>query len=266
MAGREVVVHDDEQEVAADGAARLVAALAQAQAARGVASVVLTGGGIGIAMLRAVATTAGRDQVDWSRVDVFWGDERFVPAGDPERNDAQAREALLDSLPLDPARVHPMASSSPGHAAQDAGDVELHGTADPDQGAEAYAQVLTAAAARLGEAPGVPGVPAFDVLLAGCGPEGHTLSVFPHSPAVHATAAGVVAVRDCPKPPPTRITLTLAASRAARDVWLLATGSAKAEALGRAARGASEVEVPLAGLAGSEHTLWLLDREAASQL
>ena len=264
VAGREVVVHDDEQAVADDGAARLLAALGAAQSARGLASVVLTGGGIGIAMLRAVAASADRDAVDWSRVEVFWGDERFVPAGDPERNDAQAREALLDAVPLDPARVHPMASSTPGHAALDAGEVELRDTADPDQGAEAYAQELTEASARLGEAAGAPGIPAFDVLLAGCGPEGHTLSVFPDSPAVHATAPGVVAVRDCPKPPPTRISLTLAAARAAREVWLLATGSGKAEALGRAARGATEVEIPLAGLAGTERTLWLLDRAAAA--
>ncbi len=266
VAGREVVVHDDEQAVADDGAARLLAALAAAQSARGIASVVLTGGGIGIAMLRSVAASPDRDGVDWSAVEVFWGDERFVPAGDPERNDAQAREALLDALPLDPARVHPMASSTPGHAALEAGEVELRDSADPDQGAEAYAQELTEASARLGEAAGVPGVPAFDVLLAGCGPEGHTLSVFPDSPAVHATAAGVVAVRGCPKPPPTRISLTLAASRAAREVWLAATGSAKAEALARAANGAGEVEVPLAGLAGTERTLWLLDREAAGAL
>jgi 6-phosphogluconolactonase len=266
VAGREVVVHADEQAVADDGAARLLAALAAAQSARGVASVVLTGGGVGIAMLRSVAASPERDTVDWSAVEVFWGDERFVPAGDPERNDAQAREALLDAVPLDPGRVHPMASSTPGHAALADGDVELQDTADPDQGAEAYAQELTAASARLGEAPGVPGIPAFDVLLAGCGPEGHTLSVFPHSPAVHATAPGVVAVRNCPKPPPTRISLTLAASRAAREVWLAAAGSGKAEALARAAHGASEVDIPLAGLAGTERTVWLLDREAAAQI
>ncbi|MFC5064346.1 6-phosphogluconolactonase [Actinomycetospora atypica] len=259
MSGPEVVTLPDDEAVAAEGASRLLAALREAQAARGVASVVLTGGGIGIAMLEAVAASADRDSVDWSAVEVFWGDERFVPAGDAERNDAQARAALLDRVDVDPARVHPMASSTPGPSA-----LESEDSADPDAGAEAYAQVLTEAAARLGE--GVPGIPAFDVLLAGCGPEGHTLSIFPDSPAVHATAAGVVAVRDCPKPPPTRISLTLAAARSAREVWLVATGPGKAEALGKAAHGAGEVEIPLAGLAGSERTMWLLDREAAGQL
>lgn len=250
-ADRDVVVVDDPDAVASDAAARLVAALAVAQAARGVASVVLTGGGVGIATLAAVVTTPRRDDVDWSAVEVFWGDERFVPAGDDERNDRQARDALLDALPLDSGRVHPVPAS----------DGELGD--NPDAAAERYAQDLADAAGRLGHDQGVP---AFDVLLAGCGPEGHTLSVFPDSPAVHAGGAGVVAVRDCPKPPPTRVSLTLPAARRAREVWLVATGSGKAEVLARAARGASEVEVPLAGLAGSERTLWLLDTEAAAKL
>ena len=90
--------------------------------------------------------------------------------------------------------------------------------------------------------------------------------MFPDSPAVHAGAAGVVAVRDCPKPPPTRISLTLAAARSAREVWLVAAGEGKAEALAKAAHGATEVEIPLAGLAGSERTLWLLDEAAAAQM
>ncbi|GAA4923829.1 6-phosphogluconolactonase [Actinomycetospora succinea] len=254
MSTVEVVVHADEDTAARDAAERLLTALAAAQAARGLASVVLTGGGIGIAMLREVAASARRDAVDWSAVEVFWGDERFVPAGDAERNDAQAREALLDALPLDPARVHPMAASD---APEDAGG------GDPDLAADVYAKTLSSAAVRLG---GEGAIPAFDVLLAGCGPEGHVLSVFPDSPAVHAAAAGVVAVRDCPKPPPTRVSLTLSAARHAREIWLVAAGSGKAEALARAQGGASEVDVPLAGLRGTERTLWLLDQEAAAQL
>jgi 6-phosphogluconolactonase len=256
VSSAELVVHDDEAATARDAADRLLTALAAAQAARGAASVVLTGGGIGIAMLREVAVSPRRDAVDWAAVEVFWGDERFVPAGDAERNDAQAREALLDALPLDPARVHPMAASD---APEDAGG------GDPDHAADAYAKALSAAASRLGTSSSGP-IPAFDVLLAGCGPEGHVLSVFPDSPAVHAADAGVVAVRDCPKPPPTRVSLTLPAARHAREVWLVAAGAGKAEALARARGGASEVDIPLAGLRGAERTLWLLDREAAAQL
>ncbi|GLZ44064.1 6-phosphogluconolactonase [Actinomycetospora sp. NBRC 106375] len=252
--GPDVVVHPDTDTTATDAGERLLTALSAAQAARGSASVVLTGGGVGIAMLRAVASSARRDAVDWGSVEVFWGDERFVPAGDAERNDAQAREALLDALPLDPARVHPMASSD---APEDAGG------GDPDLAADAYAKILSAAASRAGSGAAIP---AFDVLLAGCGPEGHVLSVFPDSPAVHAADAGVVGVRDCPKPPPTRVSLTLPAARAAREVWLVATGAGKAEVLARAHAGASEVDVPLAGLRGTERTLWLLDEDAARDL
>jgi len=257
-AAPEVVVQPDAEATAAEGADRLVTALAAAQRARGTASVVLTGGGVGIAMLREVASLVDgprRDEVDWAAVEVFWGDERFVPAGDAERNDVQAREALLDALPLDPARVHPMAAAD---APEDAGG------GDPDLAADAYAKVLSAAAARL-DGPGAA-IPTFDVLLAGCGPEGHVLSVFPDSPAVHAGGAGVVGVRDCPKPPPTRVTLTLPAARHAREVWLVATGGGKAEVLERAHAGAAETDVPLAGLRGTERTLWLLDREAAARL
>ena len=60
---------------------------------------------------RALTTATTRDAVDWSRVDFWWGDERFLPSGDPERNETQARAALLDALPVDPARVHPMPAS-----------------------------------------------------------------------------------------------------------------------------------------------------------
>lgn len=249
----ELVVHPDPDATAADAAERLVSALAAAQATRGTASVVLTGGGIGIAMLRAVAGLVGspgqrRDEIDWAAIEVFWGDERFVAAGSADRNDAQAREALLDQLALDPSRVHPMASG---------------GSGEPEAGAEEYARVLSEAAARLGHDGGMP---TFDVLLAGCGPEGHTLSVFPDSPAAHVSDVGVVTVRDCPKPPPTRISLTLPAARCAREVWLAATGEGKAEVLARALHGADVVDVPLAGLAGTERTLWLLDEAAAAAM
>jgi 6-phosphogluconolactonase len=249
----ELVVRPDDDAVAADAADRLITALATAQAARGTASVVLTGGGIGIAMLREVARSSRRTEVDWSAVEVFWGDERYLPAGNEERNDVQAREALLDVLDLDPARVHPMA---PSDAPEEAGG------GDPDLAADVYATVLSEAASRLGG----EGVPTFDVLLAGCGPEGHVLSVFPDSPAVHAPAPGVLAVRECSKPPPTRVTLTLPAARHAREIWLVATGEGKAEALARAHGGANEVDIPIAGLRGAERTLWILDEAAAGGL
>jgi 6-phosphogluconolactonase len=244
----EVIVHADPDVLAPAVAARLVVRLIDAQAARGVASVVLTGGRIAAAVYRSVAASPARDAVDWSRVDVWWGDERFLPAGDPERNETQAREALLDELPLDPGRVHPMPTSD-GPTAD-----------DPEAAAAAYAAEL-AASAR----PGSEQLPHFDVLLLGVGEEGHVASVFPELPAAYEHRP-VTAVRGCPKPPPVRISLTLPAINTAEEVWLMATGTEKAGAVGMALSGAGPVQVPAAGVHGVDRTLWLLDRAAAAQV
>jgi 6-phosphogluconolactonase len=231
------LVYDTPDELASAAADRLAAALASAQAARGTASVVLTGGRTGGAVLAALRTAT----LDWSSLDIYWGDERFLPAGDPERNETLAREALLDHVPVSPARVHPMAPSD-----GEFGD-------DPDAAAEAYAVLLR-------------DVPSFDVCLLGVGEEGHTASMFPHSPAVQETSRAVVAVRDCPKPPPTRVSFTLPTIRQSTEVWLMTTGAAKAEAVAAALAGASAEDVPAAGARGKADTLWFLDRAAAERL
>ena len=209
----------------------------------------LTGGGIGTKVLAAIAAAPARDAVDWRRVDFWWGDERFEPAGDPERNETGARSALLDHLSVDPARVHTM----PGPDGPD-GD-------DPEAAAARYAE-LAAAAARPEDHGSVP---AFDVLMLGIGPEGHVASMFPGMPAVYDNRP-VVAVRGSPKPPPTRISLTFRAIQAAREVWILASGEEKAEAVALALSGVSQDKLPAAGARGSERTLFLLDEAAAAKL
>ncbi len=108
-------------------------------------------------------------------------------------------------------------------------------------------------------------VPAFDVLMLGIGPEGHVASIFPDSPAAHARGS-VVAVRNSPKPPPTRVSLTFSALQAAREVWVLASGAEKAEAAAQALSGVSPVTLPAAGARGTERTLFLLDEAAAAKL
>lgn len=245
------VVHRDAGEMARATAARLTAAVVDAQAARGSASVVLTGGRNGNGVLAALATSPGRDGIDWSRLDVWWGDERFEPDGDPERNATQARETLLDGVPLDASRVHPMPAADGGHGN------------DVVAAAEAYATELAAAVTPGGHAL----VPSFDVLLLGVGPDTHVASLFPDLPGVRERERTVVAVREAPKPPPVRLSLTLPAIRAAREVWLLAAGEDKADAVATALAGRTdEVRAPASGAYGRERTLWLLDEAAAMQL
>src|SRR6478752_6866819 len=104
MSVPEVIVHRDKELLAQAVAARLVTRLVDAIAAGGAASVVLTGGGIGTAVLTELAAAPARDAIDWQHLDIWWGDERFVPAGHPDRNETGARSALLDHVDADPAR------------------------------------------------------------------------------------------------------------------------------------------------------------------
>ena len=156
----DVTVRPDAASLARAVAEESVARLAAAQATHGSASVVLTGGGIGTAVLEQVAALG--DGIDWSAVDVWWGDERFVPEDDDDRNEKAARRVLLDGVGVPAARVHAMPPSDGRFA-------------DPEDAAAWYAGELAAAAAE-GD------VPRFDVLLLGIGSEGHTASIFPGRP------------------------------------------------------------------------------------
>jgi 6-phosphogluconolactonase len=242
------VVAPDADQLARRAASALVARLAAAQAVHGTASVVLTGGGIGTAVLQRVAELAEEPEhavVDWTGVDVWWGDERFVPADDDERNEKGARRALLDRVGVPADRVHAMPPSDGGFA-------------EPEDAAAWYA-------GQLAEHADDGALPRFDLLLLGMGPEGHVASIFPDSPAARDERP-VVAVRDCPKPPPTRVSLGYPAINSAEEIWLLVSGDGKAEAVARALGGAQPLELPAAGVHGRRATRWLLDDAAASRL
>jgi 6-phosphogluconolactonase len=248
MTAPEVIVHPGASLLAKAVAARTVTRLVDAVAAAGHADLVLTGGGIGTAVLAELAAAPARDAVDWRRVDFWWGDERFAPTGHPDRNETGARSALLDHMDVDPARVHPM----PGPDGPD-GD-------DPEAAAARYTDWL-AAATRPGDQP----VPSFDVLMLGIGPEGHVASLFPGMPAVYDNRPAV-AVRDSPKPPPVRISLTFPSIQAAREVWILASGEEKADAVALALSGTDPAQLPAVGARGLERTLFLIDEAAAAKL
>ncbi|WP_137147518.1 6-phosphogluconolactonase [Mycolicibacterium sp. CR10] len=239
-----VETYSDAAALVAAAGDRLVDAINEAIAARGQAAVVLTGGGTGIGLLKRVGERSG--EIPWEKVHVYWGDERFVPQDDDERNDKQAREALLDHIGIPVTNVHAMAATD-----GEFGD-------DLDAAAQGYAELLA-------ESFDTPG-PEFDIHLLGMGGEGHINSLFPDTEAVRETERWVVGVTDSPKPPPRRITLTIPAIQHSRQVWLVVSGAAKAEAVAAAIGGAKPVDVPAAGAVGQDATVWLLDEEAASKL
>ncbi|MEP7024283.1 MAG: 6-phosphogluconolactonase [Actinomycetota bacterium] len=246
----QVIIHHDADQLAKAVAARLVTRLVDVSAARGHASLVLTGGGIGTRVLAELAAAPARDAVDWRHTDIWWGDERFLPTGHPDRNETGARAALLDHVDIDPSRVHAM----PGPDGPDGND--------PEAAAGRYASWLRDASAPEDHGQS----PSFDILMLGIGPEGHVASLFPGLPAVYEEERAVVAVHGSPKPPPTRLTLTFPAIQAAREVWVLASGDDKASAVRLALSTAGQVQVPAAGARGRQQTLFLLDRAAAARV
>jgi 6-phosphogluconolactonase len=229
--------YPDSAAVVAAAGDRLANAIVSAIDERGRALIVLTGGGTLIGLLSHIGELG--TGIDWSKVHLFWGDERFVPADDDERNEKQARAALLDRIDIPAENVHPMAPS----------DGEFG--SDIDAAAAAYERELASD---------------FDVFLLGVGPEGHINSLFPHTDAVREKTRLVVGVNDSPKPPPRRITLTLPAIQRSREVWLIVSGSGKADAVAAAVGGAEPDDVPAAGAVGRDATVWLLDQAAAAKL
>ena len=241
MSQPEVVIHPTPDLLAAATAARLITTLVDIQATGRIPASradrrwgrhQTAGAGEGVRRpgrrrLVAVSRSSGATSVS-SRLPI------------PERNEKQAREALLDHVPVDPARVHAMAASD-----GEFGD-------DVDAAAAAYADIID-------------GRDGLDLIMLGMGDEGHVASIFPESPAVYDTRS-VVPVRDCPKPPPTRVSLTLPTIRQAAEVWIITAAASKAGAVALALGGADEVDLPAAGATGRSRTRWLLDPQSASEL
>lgn len=241
---RLVVVHPDGQILAQAVAARLLTRILDLQSVRSPVHVVLTGGTVGIKALAAVAQNPVRNAIDWAGVHLWWGDERFLPAGDADRNETQAREALLNHLSTLPAcNIHAMPAAD--------------GTIDVDSAAAAYAQELAS------YAPSGQRAPIFDVTLLGMGPDGHVASLFPGHPALTVRGQATVGVRNSPKPPPERVSLTFDALRSSVEVWIVAAGAEKAAAVAAGLSGHDVNAVPAAGAVGDQVTLWLLDSAAA---
>jgi 6-phosphogluconolactonase len=238
-----VEVHESADDLAAAVAGAFLRLVTVRQAAGDIPAIGLTGGTIADKIHAEIARLGTDADVDWSRIDFYWGDERFVAPDSDDRNAKQARTALLDAVPVDPARVH-----------------EIPSTADADS--------VDAAAAAYAETLRAHGKGGFDLLMLGVGPDGHVASLFPGFPQLDVDDDIAVGVTGSPKPPPERVSLTFPALNRSDEVWFVVSGEEKAQAVGRAlAAEPPEVhELPATGVRGTAETIWFLDRSAASQV
>jgi 6-phosphogluconolactonase len=213
----------------------------QAVSKRGKFAIALCGGHTPEKMYSLwAATEQYRNKTPWDRVHLFWGDERFVPASDPLSNYRMARETLISHIPIPAQNVHPMPTNLPS----------------PEECARAYESELLK---FFGSEP-----PAFDIQLLGIGPEGHTASLFPGSPALDEKVHWVAAVR-VPAEPPQRITLTLAVLNQGRNTFFLAAGENKRQILSaiREEPSGRPSQYPAARIHPLNDPVWFLDAAAA---
>ena len=236
----------------------VASAARKAIAERGSFTIAIAGGSL-VKMLGAMADT--QTPVSWDKWRVAWVDERCVPHADPESNYGGALAAWLSKVPIPKEQIYPIDDKDGGG-----------GLAAAQSQADAYEEKLKAVAALPRDAAGLP---IFDLLLLGFGPDGHICSLFPGHPLLDdASARWVLPIGDSPKPPPERITLSLAAVNAARAVVLVGSGGSKAEPVAHAfsaAAGTLAADTPLlpcarASGAGPTPPLWLLDEAAAAPL
>lgn len=202
--------------------------------------VVLTGGTVGIALLENIDPT---HKLNWKRIHLWWGDERFVPAGHPDRNEGQATAALIHRLPIPAENVHRMPASDAGLTLDEAVD------AYDDELAQFW-----------------PELPEFDITFLGVGPDAHIASLFPGLEGIEVDDRAVIAVRNSPKPPAERISLTLPALNNSKNVWVVASGADKADAIYAAFTSESASEAPVSAVEGTEETVFFTDEAAASRL
>jgi 6-phosphogluconolactonase len=234
-----VYVYPDADAMSRAAARHLAERMRAAAAAGGRCAIALSGGNTPGTTYRLLAG----ERVPWDQVHLFWGDERYVPATDPQSNYRMVQEALLNHIAIPEGNIHPIATTA----------------ANPDDAARAYETILREQ---------LPGAwPRFDLVLLGLGTDGHIASLFPGSDALRVTDRCVVAVQ-APVVPPRRITITLPVINAAAAIHFLVSGKDKSGAVHRARVGPSDVEMtPAAGVRSSAGAVtWWIDEAAATML
>lgn len=239
-----VAIYPDTDQLSHAAAQYIVQIANEAIAAHGRFTLALSGGSTPRKLYGLLASAPYRDQIRWEQVEIFWSDERNVPPDDPESNYAMAREVMLSKVPIPAGQIHRVPAEVP----------------DRDAASQAYTLEMQRVF-------GTDGVPDFDLIQLGMGPEAHTASLFPHQASLHEQQRLVMPV-DVPKPPPPRLTFTPPLLNAARHVLFLVTGAEKAEALQAVLEGPYQPEEYPAQLVRPTHgeTTWMLDTAAASKL
>jgi 6-phosphogluconolactonase len=195
----------------------------------------LTGGTIGIATLAAIADREDAHLLDWSRVHVWWGDERFVESESSERNAVQAKKAMLVKLPA--TNLHEFPASDEGM--------------DLDEAASFFAAELASLK------------PMFSLAFVGMGPDGHICSLFPGKPAIDKGVL-VIAEHDSPKPPPQRLSFSYEAMNSVDEIWFVVAGADKQDAIG-VAFGDEPEALPVGRVHGKKKTIWFVDQAAGNK-
>lgn len=245
MSETKIIVLDDPESVYVHAAEEIVHFSGEAVCTHGEFTIALSGGSTPAGVYEVIAERFELS-VDWKEVQIFWGDERCVPAADPRSNYAMADRAMLSKLPLKPAQIHRIAGEIAPEAAAIAYEQELRRAFNVDDGE----------------------LPRFDLIMLGLGENRHTLSLFPgDTAALHETSRMVIPV-TVDADPPRRITFTAALANHAQRLMFIATGAAKAEAVRDVIEGPRDPDRFPAQLIAPEdgEIVWMLDKAAASLL
>ena len=234
------VVHRfaDGAAVARNVAEQLIKSLSGLLESQPEVNLMLTGGTVGIASLAELAAHEDRDTVDFSRVNFWWGDERYVPSNHADRNALQARKALLSKLNLNESNVHEFPASDSGLSLDEAA-IQFANTVD---------QLM----------------PKFDIVLLGMGPDGHVASLFPSRESPEP-GQKIVAEHNSPKPPAQRLSFTYEALNSADQVWFVVAGADKQDAVA-VAMGDTPQDLPVGRVHGLVSTHWFIDSTAGTKV
>jgi len=239
-----IAIYPDIQTLSTEAAQFIVRLANEAIVSHGRFTVALSGGSTPKATYTLLGSEPYRSQIDWTRVEIFWSDERCVPPDDKESNYAMAQQVLLSKIPIPTNQIHRMPADVP----------------DRDAASQAYEREMQRTFST-------GSIPNFDLIQLGMGPEAHTASLFPHQASLHEQQRLVIPV-SVPKPPPLRLTFTPPLLNAAKHLLFLVTGSEKADAVKAVLEGEYEPDEYPAQIVKptSGDVTWMLDTEAAGKL